>query len=182
MPMSVFTNPASGSVEHARAYTAAILGLLGDRDPMSVLRETAAALGNVAAGLSDDQMARPEAPGKWSIGQTLQHLADSELVWGYRVRMILAEERPPLIGYDQDRWAERLRYSQSSARAALDDFACLRRANLRLLETTPSEDLNRVGVHAERGDESVLHMIRMQAGHDLLHLRQLDRIRGVATT
>jgi hypothetical protein len=31
--MCVFTNPAAGSVKHAKAYTAAILDLLGDRDP-----------------------------------------------------------------------------------------------------------------------------------------------------
>ena len=61
---------------------------------------------------------------------------------------------------------------------ALDELVALRRTHLRLLTTAAAADLARVGVHAERGDESVAHMINMYAGHDLLHLRQIDRIRA----
>jgi hypothetical protein len=175
--MSVFTNPASASAEQAKDYTAALLDLLGSRDPLDVLRETPAALRSGVAGLSADQKARPEAPGKWSIGQMLQHLADSELVNGYRVRMVLAHDRPPLTGYDQDLWAQRLRYEDSDVEASLDAFGVLRRANLRLLSSATTDDLKRVGVHAERGEESIGQMMRLYAGHDLMHLRQLDRIR-----
>ena len=55
---------------------------------------------------------RPEAPGKWSATEVVQHLADSELVLGFRMRMILTEDRPALQGYDQDRWAGTLRYAR----------------------------------------------------------------------
>lgn len=175
--MSVFTNPASRSAEQARAYTSAILGLLGDRNPLEVLERTATALRQAIDGLSPRQIAEPESPGKWSMGQVLQHLADSDLVWGYRVRMVLAHDRPPLTGYDQDLWAERLRYDRAEPGQALQDFETLRRANLRLLQRASPEDLQRVGVHAERGEESVEHMVKLYAGHDLLHLQQLDRIR-----
>jgi hypothetical protein len=177
LAMSVFTNPSSGSIEHAHAYTAAVLDLLGGRNPMDVLQETPAALQKIVAGLSDSQMAKAEARGKWSIRQVLQHLADSELVWGYRLRMVLAEDRPPLTGYDQDLWAERLRYDEANTEHALGAFGVLRRANLRLLASASGDDLERVGVHAERGEESVRRMIKLYAGHDLLHLGQLDRIR-----
>lgn len=91
--------------------------------------------------------------------------------------MVLAHDRPPLTGYDQDRWAERLRYDQADARQALQEFALLRAANLRLLAGASVADRRRVGVHSERGEESVEQMIRLYAGHDLLHLRQLERIR-----
>jgi DinB superfamily len=175
--MSVFTNPASGSVEQAKAYTAALLDLLGERNPMAVLQDMPSALRQAVAGLSDSEMMKPEANGKWSVRELVQHLADSELVCGYRLRMVLAEDRPPLIGYDQDLWAERLRYDESNVADALDDFGVLRRSNLRLLGGVSADDLTRVGVHAERGEESIEHMIRLYAGHDLLHLRQLDRIR-----
>jgi uncharacterized damage-inducible protein DinB len=175
--MSVFTNPASGSVEHARAYTTAILDLLGDSKPIDVLKKTEAGLRRAIRGLSKKQLAKPEVPGKWSMRQVLQHLADSDLVWGYRVRMVLAQDRPTLTGYDQDQWADRLGYDEADAEQAIDDFAVLRRANLRLLKRASRDDLKRVGVHNERGEESVEHMMRLYAGHDLLHLRQLDRIR-----
>jgi hypothetical protein len=175
--MSVFTNPASGSTEQAKAYTGAVLDLLGDRKPMDVLQETVGALRHFLAGSTERQISEPEATGKWSVRQVVQHLADSELVWGYRLRMVLAEDRPRLTGYDQDLWAERLRYDEANAALAIDDFEVLRRSNLRLLAGAPRDAFKRVGVHAERGDESVEHMIRLYAGHDLLHLAQLDRIR-----
>jgi hypothetical protein len=177
--MSVFTNPASGAPEQAAAYVAAVLDLLGDRDPMDVLEQTPAALARATRGLSDRQLSEPEAPGKWACKHVLRHLADSELVWGYRLRMVLAQDRPRLSGYDQDLWAKRLRYDEDHIPHALEDFSVLRRANLRLLTRMAGADLKRVGVHVERGEETVEHMMRLYAGHDLLHLRQLDRIRGV---
>lgn len=174
--MSVFTNPASRSAEQASAYMAAVLGLLGTAEPMAVLTQTPHALRQAIEGLSSEVLQAPEGPGKWATNQVLQHLADSELVWGYRLRMVLAQERPPLVGYDQDLWATRLRYDEARVEQALEEFAVLRRANLRLLDRLSPADLERVGVHAERGEESVAHMMRLYAGHDLLHLRQLERI------
>jgi len=175
--MSIFTNSASRSREEAAAYTAALFDLLGAREPVDVLRTTAAALPRAVAGLTDAEHARPEASGKWSVRQVVQHLADSDLVWAYRLRMVLAHDRPAITGYDQDLWATRLRYDESNMGEALEEFAMLRRANLRLIDRLSPDDLTRVGVHAERGEESVAHMLRMYAGHDLLHLRQIERIR-----
>lgn len=175
--MSVFTNPASASVEHARAYTDAILGLLGTADPLTVLRATSDTLRDVIEGMSDEELSRPETQGKWSVRQVLRHLADSDLVWAWRLRMVLAQDRPPLTGYDQDAWADRLHYAEAPASESLEEFTVVRRGNLRLLERAAPEELNRVGVHAERGDESLAHMMRLYAGHDLLHVRQIVRIR-----
>jgi uncharacterized damage-inducible protein DinB len=175
--MSVFTNTASRSIEAAQAYVSALLELLGERDPLEVLRATDPALRERVADLTNANTGRPEAPGKWSIRQVIQHLADSDLVWGWRVRLVLAQDRPPLTGYDQDAWAGRLRYQDARVTEALDEFSMLRRSNLRLIERASPEDLARVGLHAERGEESITRMIQLYAGHDLLHLRQIDRIR-----
>jgi hypothetical protein len=179
--LSVYTNPASGAAEHAAAYVAAVLDLLGDRDALSVLRETPAALSRAIDGLSAAQLRQPEHPGKWSVTQILQHLADSEIVSGWRMRQVLAHDRPPLTGYDQDLWAERLRYDEADPHLALEQFDVLRRANLRLLERVSPAELKRVGVHVERGEESLEHLCRLYAGHDLLHLRQIDRVRGAVS-
>ena len=175
--MSVFTNPATGAAAHAAAYVSAVLELLGDREPIAVLGETTSALSRAIEGLSPAQLRRPEQPGKWSIAQTLQHLADSEVVWAWRMRLILAQDQPPLTGYDQDLWAERLHYDQADPSEALELFAALRRANLRLIDRASPADLKRVGVHVERGTESLEHLLRLYGGHDLLHLRQIERIR-----
>lgn len=175
--MSVFTNPANASREQAAAYTRAVLDLVGDRDPLDVLRSTPDALRASAAGLTEAELSRPEMPGKWAVRQVLRHLADSEIVWAWRLRLTLAQNRPPLTGYDQDAWADRLGYADADAAASLDEFDILRRGNLRLLEHASPAELARVAVHSERGEESVAHMVRLYAGHDLLHLRQIRRIR-----
>lgn len=176
--MSVFTNPADGGPEQAAAYITAILELLGPREPLEVLRATDDALRHAVDGMTHTQLATPEAPGKWSVRHVLRHLADADLVWGWRLRLVLAQDRPLLTGYDQDAWADRLHYDEDDPAVALEEFAVLRRGNLRLLDRSTPEDLSRVGLHAERGEESVDRMARLYAGHDLLHLRQIARIRA----
>ena len=107
----------------------------------------------------------------------LRHLADSDLVWGWRLRLILAQDRPTITGYDQDQWADNLHYGETDPAESLETFAVLRRSNLWLLERASPQDVQRVGVHAERGQESVEHLRRLYAGHDLMHLQQIARVR-----
>jgi uncharacterized damage-inducible protein DinB len=180
--MSVFTNPASTSAEAAAEYTRAVIGLVGEREPLEVLRATPAALEAAVAGMSAEALSAPEAPGKWSVRQVLRHFADSDLVWAWRLRMALAHDRPPLTGYDQDAWAERLGYDESDPAESLEEFRVVRRGNLRLIDRASPDDRLRVAVHAERGDESVEHMLKLYAGHDTLHLRQIERIRTAIET
>ena len=175
--MSVFSNTSQDSAEDRAKYAPAILDLLGNRQPLDVLRATPDAAKKAIAGLSVDQLRTPELTGKWSIAQVLRHLADSEVVWGWRMRLILAQDRPPITGYDQDQWADRLHYAEADVDDSLDALRVLRRDNLKLIERATPEELKRVGVHAERGEEGVGYMVRLYAGHDLLHLNQIARIR-----
>lgn len=177
--MSVFTNPASRAPGQAKAYAEAVRGLLGTRDPLA---ETSAGLREVITRFTAGDVRQPEEDGKWSATDVVQHLADAEIVWGYRIRLVVAGDRPPLGGWDQDRWAERLRYDAVAMTDALEDFAAARRATLRLLRRLPPEAFERVGVHAERGAESVRQLLELWAGHDLLHLQQLHRIHRVVTS
>lgn len=179
--MSIFTNALSSAPEQAREYTAAILGLLGDREPLDVLRTTGGELAAAFKGVDERTVGTPEAPGKWSMRQVARHLADSEIVWGWRLRLVLGQDRPRITGYDQDAWAAGLHYDKADVGESIEEFTVMRRSNLRLLSQAAPADLSRVGVHSERGDESVAHMIRMYAGHDLLHLRQLARIRAAVS-
>jgi len=175
--MSVLSNRSIDPPQERGAYSAAILELLGKREPREVLGDTHTQLARAIEGLTPAQLRQPEAPGKWSIAQVLRHLADSEVVWGWRMRLILAHDRPTITGFDQDLWADRLHYADSDPGEALDAFRVLRRDNLRLLERATPEGMQRVGVHAERGEESVAHLYRLYAGHDLAHLKQIERIR-----
>lgn len=174
--MSLLSNRTVDSPEDRAAYAGAVLGLLGDRQPLEVLSGTPAELARAIDGVTAERLHAPESPGKWSVGQTLQHLADSEVVWAWRLRLILSHDRPTITGYDQDLWAERLHYDEVDAAHALEVFGVLRRANLRVLARATPEDLQRVGVHSERGEEGVGYLCRLYAGHDLLHLQQIARI------
>jgi hypothetical protein len=177
MTPSVFTNASPSNPEQARAYTSAVLDLVGEKEPFEILTSTPAAIGRIIDGLSRDELSHPEAEGKWSIDHVLEHLVDSEIIWGFRLRMALGHDRPTLMGFDQDLFAERLDYAGGDATEALADLTGIRAANLRLLRRMTDEAFRRVGLHSERGEESVAHMVRMFSGHDLLHLRQLERIR-----
>jgi hypothetical protein len=177
--MSVFSNRSADPTQERARYAGAILDLLGDNQPLTVLRQTPSAIVRAIDGLTHVQLRTPEGPGKWSIVQVLQHLADSDLVWGWRVRLILAHDRPQITGYDQDLWAERLHYADADPGEALAALDVLRRGNLRLIERATPAELKRVGLHSERGEESIEYLVRLYAGHDLLHLRQIDRIRTV---
>lgn len=178
--MSVFTNSASSSPAEIAAYVSAVLGLIEGQEPLVVLRETPTSLGRTLEQLGLQAVRVPEAPGKWSVNEVLQHLADSEIVFSWRIRLVLAHERPTITGYDQDRWADRLRYADGDPKEAIERFTVVRRSNVQLLERASAEDLKRVGVHAERGEETLAHIIRLYAGHDLLHLRQIERIRRLS--
>ena len=178
--MSVFTNSVSSSPEEIASYVSAVLGLVGGREPLEILGSTANTLDGVPARFGP-AIRTPEAAGKWSANEVLQHLADSELVFGWRLRLVLAHERPTLTGYDQDRWADRLHYAESDPLEALARFSILRHSNLRLVERATPADYQRVAVHSERGEESFAHIVRLYAGHDVLHLRQLDRIHAAVT-
>ena len=147
--MSSFSNPASSTPAEIATYVTALLGLLGDNDPVIVLGQTPAALQQFLDAVPASIVVRPEAPGKWSMRDVVQHLADSELVGGFRLRMVMAHDRPKLTGYDQDLWASRLEYRNADARDALEQFTALRRANVRIWKRLTPTDLARVGLHGQ---------------------------------
>lgn len=160
------------------SYSDSLLATLGDRDPFEVLAELAPWVAGRTAGLDEAALRRPEAPGRWSVIEVVQHLADTELAYGYRVRMVLTHDAWPVEAFDRDGWARELRYREVPLAGALDQLRALREANLRLYRSLDHAQLSRTGMHAERGPESIATWIRLLAGHDLVHRRQIDRILG----
>ena len=175
-----FSNPAATATASARSYVEALLGVLGDREPLGVLAETVPWLAARLQRVPEQALRRPEAAGKWSVTQVIQHLADSDLVFGFRARMILSEERPPLQGYDQDRWAALFHYSEVSCESAKAQLGVLRDANLAILRPLGAAQLERLGMHSERGPESLGHLTKLMAAHDLVHRRQIERVLAAA--
>jgi len=175
-----FANPIGNAAAAAAGYTRAILGVLGDRDPLTVAAELVSWLERRTAGLDDATLRRPEAPGKWSVLEVIHHLADTELVYAWRTRQILTQDGPPIQAYDQDAWARVLGYNAGELAVALGQLRGMRTANLRLWRSLTPAQLARVGLHSERGPESLDLVIRMMGGHDLVHRRQIDRVLAAA--
>ncbi len=173
-----FSNPAPNAKAAAAGYIASLLEILGNQDPLEVMRELVPSVTRATEGLSPDELRAPEAEGKWSIIEVVQHLADSELVLGFRMRMALAHDEPELAGFDQDLWASRLRYRERELDYALTELQHGRDTTLRLVASLRPPEFHRFGRHAERGDESIARMIELAAGHGLVHLRQIERIRA----
>jgi len=150
---------------------------LGGDDPLEAMAESPDRLRKLVTGLTEKQLAAKPAPGKWSIREIIAHLADGEVILGSRYRFAAAHDRPAIAGYDQDAFVARLGVANAKAADLIDDFAMVRAANLGLLQRLPEEAWERVGIHAERGEESIRKMVYMYAGHDRHHLRQIETIR-----
>jgi hypothetical protein len=157
-------------IDAPQAYQAFLLDALGSDDPASVQAATPAALRQLV-GESGTHLRTVPAPGEWSALQAVAHIADAEVVYSARYRFIVAQDEPPLPGYDQDRWVARLHDADDVA-ALLDQFESLRLANIAMWRRTSPTDRARVGLHEERGPESLELSFRMIAGHDRVHVEQ----------
>jgi DinB superfamily len=156
-------------------YRQELLAALGADDPVDVLRTTLAEVERIVGGASVEALSHQPEPGEWSPREVFSHLADSDLVTGMRVRMVVTQDRPVLVGYDQEAWASRFGDLDADARETIERWQALRRANIRAYESLSEQEWQRVGAHTERGDESVLLTVRLQAGHDRVHLDQVRR-------
>jgi len=116
------------------------------------------------------------APGKWTAAEIVCHLADCEIVFGFRLRQTLAEDNPTVQPFDQDKWAWAERYSQLSSAVALETFSALRKWNLQLIHSALPAAAGRAVTHPERGTMTFQTIVETMAGHDLNHMRQLRRI------
>ena len=163
--------------EAAAAYKARILALQAGADFLTLLAAAPAKLASLVAGLSAEQLAHRPGPAKWSIQEIVAHLAEDELVGGYRLRMILSSPGTAIQAFDQDVWARTGRYHTRDVSASLELFRVLREANLALLHSLSAEEWEMFGVHSERGVESVRDIAMYFAGHDLNHFQQIDAIR-----
>lgn len=163
--------------EAAASYKAKILSYQAGADFLALQAAAPEKLASLVDGLSAEQLARRPAPQKWSIQEIVAHLADDELVGGYRLRMILSSSGTPIQAFDQDVWARVGRYDGIEVRSSLELFRVLRRANLALLRSLDPAEWEMFGVHAERGVETVRDIAMYFAGHDINHFKQIEAIR-----
>jgi hypothetical protein len=169
------TAQAGLSISDPQAYRENLFKLLGDRNPLDVLARTASTLADIVCKHSATVLRTRPFEGKWTPNEIIGHLADGEWVYGYRLRLILCEDNPAILGTNQDLWVAGQRHNEREPSDLVEMFRTLRQFSLALWKRTSPTDLQRTGQHNERGPESLGLMLRMMAGHDLSHLDQITR-------
>jgi hypothetical protein len=137
------------------------------------LRMTARDLVALVSGADAVALHREPEPGEWSAATVVGHLADAELVYAVRLRMIVAESRPVITPYDENAWADRLGEIEEDVKETLARWRVLRDSTLRLLDGLVDDEWDRSGVHQQRGVVTVASIVKTLAEHDRTHLDQI---------
>jgi hypothetical protein len=162
--------------ETPQQYTQRILSYIEGKESLAVQAATAERLAQLIEGISTSELRRRPAPDKWSVSEIIAHLADGEIVAGFRVRFILGSPGSPVVAFDQDKWVTSGHCDKRDPQKSVELFRVLREANLALLESLEPDDWKQYGMHSERGRESIEHSVRMFARHDVNHLQQIEKI------
>jgi DinB superfamily len=162
--------------ETADQYRQRMFGYVEAQDPLKLQAAAPRKLEHLLKGLRGSKLRKRPAPGKWSIAEIVAHVADTELVGGFRIRFILGAPGAAVPGFDQDAWVTALHYDKRDVRKSFEQYRALREANLALLKSLTKEQWKQEGIHSERGPETVETIVRMFAGHDINHMSQIERI------
>jgi hypothetical protein len=162
--------------ETVQQYVQRIQSKLAGQNPIKVQAATAQKLAKLMKRASPAKLRKRPAPDKWSPAEIIAHLADVEIVIGWRVRSILGAPGTPIQAFDQDAWVTAGHYAKRDTRKSLEQFRVLRNTNLALYKTLSPEQWKHHGMHSERGEETLEKIVRMMAGHDVNHIEQIERI------
>lgn len=147
---------------------------LDGKHAMDVISKTPGALQALVMKTDSAKLTRQPAPGKWSVREILSHLADCELVFGFRLRQAAAEDNPTIQPFDQDKWAPT--YSKMDASQALSTFSALRDWNVAFIRALGPAALSRKTTHPERGEMTFQTILETMGGHDINHLKQVEAL------
>jgi uncharacterized damage-inducible protein DinB len=144
----------------------------GVSDPAEIIKSTPVKIENLVQALGPEKLNIEPAPGKWSVRDILSHLADCEIVFAFRLRQALAEDRHVIQPFDQDKFA--LTYWHYDARMAATVFSAVRQWNVALIAGLSEKDFDKPLNHPERGDMKLRDILATMAGHDRNHLKQIE--------
>ena len=162
--------------ETTQEYTQRILSYIEGKNVVDVLAATPRKVERLVKGVTKKRLRERPAPEKWSVTEIIAHLADAEIVWAFRVRLILGSSGTVIQGYDQDVWAGYSDYPSHDPALSLEVWRVNRQSILRLLKGLTKEQWQFFGMHSERGKETVTRVSEMMAGHDINHFRQIEAI------
>ena len=141
--------------ETVQQYIQRINGYTEGKQPLAVQAATAKKLERLIKGVPTSKLRKRPAPGKWSVSEILAHLADAEIVGGFRMRLILGAPGTPIAAFDQDAWVISGHYEKRDPRKSVEQFRVVREANLALAQVIDA-----------RAMEALWNARRARAGND----------------
>ncbi len=162
--------------ETPQEYSTRILGYLKGKNSLTVLAESPKKIKKLISGKSKKILYKKPHPSKWSAAEIIAHLAETELVLGWRYRSIAENNGVLIQSFEQDLWAENAQYYKLDVKEMLEMFSILRKANITFLKNLTKEKFKNYGMHRERGKETIEHIVNLEAGHDVNHLNQIIAI------
>jgi DinB family protein len=145
------------------------------RELIAQYREGPDVVERAVAGLRDEDLDRTPAGGGWSAREVVHHLADSEMTSAVRLRRLIAEDDPVILGYDEEEFARRLYYDARPPEASLAALRASRETTASILDRLTSEEWARSGTHSESGPYSVEAWLETYASHAHDHADQIRR-------
>jgi len=133
------------------------------------------------AGLNKTELNAFPIPGTWSIQQIVMHLLDSDLIASDRMKRVIAEDRPTLIGYNETAFAKVLPYAELDPALACDIFAKNRRLTYEILRRQPDAAFERTGLHNETGEITLAYLVNTYSKHlddHMEHVRKKRQLLG----
>lgn len=140
-------------------------------------REGCQLLRSAVSGMTTEQVRIRPVPGRWSTLEVVCHLVDSEQAWCHRMKRVIGEDLPLLIGYDETRLAASLGYQDREIEAELALFEATRLQMATILQGIAEDSWSRAGVHDERGLVTLREMLQIETDHVLHHVRHIDEKR-----
>ena len=162
--------------ETTRQYIQRVTGYVDGKQPVTVQAATARKLEKMIKGVPAAKLRKRPAPDKWSVSEILAHLTDTEIIVGFRLRLVLGAPGAPMVVIDQDSSAASGHYEKRDPRKSVELFRGVREANLALLKSLTPAQWKHYGMHSERGQETIERLVRLTAGHDINHLQQIEAL------
>jgi len=149
---------------------------VGDRNPVELLTTTLEEYRDAAALLAEASWNQPWAPGKWTMRQVMVHVAQWEMIFGYRVMCAVASPGFTIQMADQD--ALLTHTASVDGATAFSAFDGSRRLNIRVIQSLSPADRSTLVTHPEYGALTVNDLITQMAGHGIHHLKQFREALG----
>ena len=146
---------------------------------IAVYRDGYRAVVEALQGATEEMLDARPREGAWTAREIVHHLADSEMTAAIRLRILLVEDRPKILGYDQDAFVRRLHYDRPHE-SSLMAFRYARECTAQILERMTEQDWLREGTHTDVGSFSVERWLDTYAPHAHNHARQIVETLGAA--